>query len=208
MAGRLRLPGLRKQERGPAQAAALRPPVPRLQEADLGGGRDVHAPLARAIEELASGSPHHDFAFERDVGLAAAAPSGPGELKVGLDAGAEDPPGGRSREGRLMIAGAVEVFGENSPGCVKLRRIMDQSGPTLKAFLEDATEPGTWIAADGWAGCDGLENRTAIAVGDRPAHEVLEWIRRVFSNLKRWGLGVLHGFRRKHLDWQLVEWLF
>ena len=42
-----------------------------------------------------------------------------------------------------MIAGAVEVFGENGPGCVKLRRIMDQSGPTLKTFLKDATEPGT-----------------------------------------------------------------
>ena len=61
---------------------------------------------------------------------------------------------------------------------------------------------------DGWAGYDGLENHTAIAVGDTPAHEVLEWIHRVFSNLKRWGLGVLHGFRRKHLDWQLVEWSF
>ena len=118
------------------------------------------------------------------------------------------PPGGRSHEGQLMIAGTVEVFRENSPGCVMLRRVADQSGPTLKALLEDSTDPGTWIAADGWAGCDGLENHTAIAVGDRPTHEVLEWIHRVFSNLKRWGLGVLHGFRRKHLDWQLVEWSF
>ena len=58
--------------------------------------------------------------------------------------GSEPPPGGRSREGRLMIAGPVEVFGENSPGCAELRRIMDQSGPTLKAFLEEATTPGTW----------------------------------------------------------------
>ena len=122
--------------------------------------------------------------------------------------GAEPPPGGRGHEGRLMIAGAVEVFGENSPGCAELRRITDQSGPTLKAFLEDAAEPGTWTAADSWADCDGLENHTAIAVGDTPAHEVLEWIHRVFSNLKRRGLGVLHGFRRKHLDWQLVEWSF
>ena len=122
--------------------------------------------------------------------------------------GSEPPPGGRSREGRLMIAGAVEVFGENGPGCVELRGVRDQFGPTLKAFLEDATAPGTWIAADGWAGYDGLENHTAIAVGDRPAHEVLEWVHRVFSNLKRRGLGVLHGFRCKHLDWQLVEWSF
>ncbi len=36
--------------------------------------------------------------------------------------GSEPPPGGRSHEGRLMIAGAVEVFGENSPGCAELRR--------------------------------------------------------------------------------------
>ena len=68
-----------------------------------------------------------------------------------------------------MIAGAVEVFGENSPGCAELRRIMDQSGPTLKAFLKDATEPGTWIAADGWAGCDGLSLRgTGMAFSDAP----------------------------------------
>ena len=30
----------------------------------------------------------------------------------------------------------------------------------------------------------------------------------MFANLKRWGLGVLHGFRSKHLHWQLVEWSF
>ena len=84
-----------------------------------------------------------------------------------------------------MIAGAVEVFEENRPGRVKLRKIMDQSGPTLKAFLKDATAPGTWIVTDGWAGCDGLENHTAVAVGDTPTHELPDWIHRVFANLKR-----------------------
>ena len=59
----------------------------------------------------------------------------------------------RCREGaaEAVHAAAVEVFGENSPGGVKLRRIADQSGPTLKAFLEDPTAPGTWTAADGGA---------------------------------------------------------
>ena len=61
---------------------------------------------------------------------------------------------------------------------------------------------------DGWASYEGLENHKAVAVGDAPTHEVLDWNHRVFSNLKRWGLGVLHGFRRKHLDWQPVEWSF
>ena len=82
---------------------------------------------------------------------------------------------------------------------------MDQSCPTLKAFVNDAPAPGTWIVTDGRAGYEGLENQKAVAVGDTPAYEALDWIHRVFSNLKRWGLGVLHGFRCKHLDWQLVE---
>ena len=69
LAGRLRLPGLREQERDSAQAEVLRPPLPRLQEADLGDGRDVHAPLACTAEELIPGPPNHDFAFERDVGV-------------------------------------------------------------------------------------------------------------------------------------------
>ena len=91
LAGRLHLPGLREQERGSAQAGALRPPVPRLQEADFGDGRDVHSPLARVAEDLVPGLLHHDLAFERDVGLAAAVPSGLGEIQVGLDTRAEDP---------------------------------------------------------------------------------------------------------------------
>ena len=46
------------------------------------------------------------------------------------------------------------------------------------------------------------------ALEDTPAHEVLEWIHRVFSNLKRRGLGILHGFRCKHLDWQRGKSMF
>ena len=75
---------------------ALRPPVPRLLEAD-GGGRDVHAPLACFADELASSPPHHDRAFELHFGFAVPAPSGIGELQVGLAAGAEDLPGDGSR---------------------------------------------------------------------------------------------------------------
>ncbi len=106
-----------------------------------------------------------------------------------------------------MIAGAVEMFDGIKPGRAKLRRIMDQSGPTLKAFVRNATAPGTCTLTDGWAGYEGLENHKA-AVGDAPAHEVLDWIHRMFSNPERWGLGVLHGFRRENPDWQLIELSF
>jgi len=39
-------------------------------------------------------------------------------------------------------------------------------------------------------------------------HVVLPWIHRVFSLMKRWGLGTYHGLRRKHLDTYLNEFVF
>ena len=46
------------------------------------------------------------------------------------------------------------------------------------------------------------------AVGATPAHLVLIWIHRVFSNLKRWALGTFHGLRRAHLRRYLDEFVF
>ncbi len=40
------------------------------------------------------------------------------------------------------------------------------------------------------------------------AHVVLPWIHRMFSNLKRWALGVYHGLRREHLQAYLDEFVF
>jgi hypothetical protein len=39
-------------------------------------------------------------------------------------------------------------------------------------------------------------------------HIVLPWIHRVFSLMKRWGLGTYHGLRRKHVDTYLNEFVF
>ena len=99
--------------------------------------------------------------------------------------GSDPPRPGRNADGTLMIAGVVEVFEEDKPGRVKLQGIKDQSGPTLKRFVEGATVRGTRTAADGWADCKGIKNRKPVAVGTDPAHEVLDWIHRVFANLKR-----------------------
>jgi hypothetical protein len=40
------------------------------------------------------------------------------------------------------------------------------------------------------------------------AHIPLKWIHRVFSLLKRWGLGTYHGLRRRHIDTYLNEFVF
>src|SRR5208283_2127581 len=45
-------------------------------------------------------------------------------------------------------------------------------------------------------------------VGKMAGHAVLPWIHRVFSLMKRWGLGTYHGLRRKHVDTYLHEFVF
>ena len=40
------------------------------------------------------------------------------------------------------------------------------------------------------------------------AQVILSWIHRVFSNLKRWALGVYHGLWRRHLGAYLDEFVF
>jgi hypothetical protein len=40
------------------------------------------------------------------------------------------------------------------------------------------------------------------------AHVALPWIHRLFSNLKRWGLGVYHGLRKTNLQHYLDEFVF
>jgi hypothetical protein len=40
------------------------------------------------------------------------------------------------------------------------------------------------------------------------AHIIMHWIHRVFSNMKRWAMGVFHGFRKKYLNAYLNEFVF
>jgi hypothetical protein len=40
------------------------------------------------------------------------------------------------------------------------------------------------------------------------AHVVLPWVHRVFSNMKRWAIGVFHGLRGQHLQAHLDEFVF
>src|SRR5690242_16277613 len=44
--------------------------------------------------------------------------------------------------------------------------------------------------------------------GPMAAHVALPWIHRLFSNLKRWGLGVYHGLRKTNLQHYLDEFVF
>ncbi|MTJ80161.1 MAG: IS1595 family transposase [Telmatospirillum sp.] len=117
---------------------------------------------------------------------------------------------GRSHDGKITVIGAVELLEGNKPGRIRLEVIPDYKGPTLKGFIERNVERGSHIWTDALASYSGLRGyqHTARTIKNMAAHVVMPWIHRVFSNLKRWGLGVFHGFREKYLNAYLGEFVF
>ena len=64
-----------------------------------------------------------------------------------------DPPsggGGRSRQGKILIAGAVELQ-EKAPGRIRLSVIKDFSADSLHRFLRTAVARGATAKTDGWS---------------------------------------------------------
>ncbi len=126
----------------------------------------------------------------------------------------DDPPtggGGRSHQGKILLAGAVEVADDGAgPKRIRLSVIPDFSAKSLHAFLNGAAAPGATVKTDGWAGYPGAPGVThdPHVVGPMAAHVILPWVHRVFSNLKTWALGVYHGLRRPHIQAYLDEFVF
>jgi transposase-like protein len=124
----------------------------------------------------------------------------------------DDPPAGgqgRSRDGKMPLAGAVEIVG-NGPGRVRLAVIEDYSAASLHPFIQANIAEGATAKTDGWSaypGAPGVDHDPHV-VGNTAAHVVLPWVHRVFSNLKTWALGVYHGLRRPHLQAYLDEFVF
>ena len=123
-----------------------------------------------------------------------------------------DPPAGgqgRSADGKMLIAGAVEVH-DGGPGRVRLAPIADFSAASLHAFIKANVEAGATAKTDGWSSYTGAPGVThdPHVVGPMAAHVVLPWTHRVFANLKAWALGVYHGLREKHLQSYLDEFVF
>ena len=117
--------------------------------------------------------------------------------------------GGRSHQGKMLVAGAVEVA-DGGPGRIRLAEITDFSAPSLHGFIAANVAPGTTIRTDGWSGYPGAPDvaHDPHVIGPMAAHVALPWIHRVFSNLKTWALGVYHGLRKKHLQAYLDEFVF
>ena len=116
---------------------------------------------------------------------------------------------GRSHDGKLLLAGAVEIKGKG-PGRARLAVIDAYSAVALGAFVAAAVAAGSTVVSDGWPGYRRLKDvkHDPKVVGDAPAHLILPWVHRVFANAKRWALGVYHGLRPAHLQAYLDEFVF
>ena len=117
---------------------------------------------------------------------------------------------GRSYEGKILIAGAVESIEGGKAGRVRLAAITGYSAAALQSFVKQSTAKASTVLTDGLSSYQGMEGRKHLPkiVGTMAAHVLLPWIHRVFSNLKRLGLGVYHGFRRRHIQAHLDEFVF
>ena len=120
-----------------------------------------------------------------------------------------EPRPGRSHDGKLLVAGAVEIEGRG-PGRTRLAVIGDYSAASLGGFVAGNVADGSTVVSDGWPGYKRLKDvkHDPRIVGDAPAHLVLPWVHRVFANAKRWAMGVYHGLRAAHLQAYLDEFVF
>jgi ISXO2-like transposase domain/Transposase zinc-ribbon domain len=108
---------------------------------------------------------------------------------------------GRSHDGKLLVAGAVEIRGAG-PGRTRLAVIADYSAESLGGFVAGNVAEGSTVVSDGWPGYGRLKDvkHDPRVVGETPAHLVLPWVHRVFANAKRRAPGVYHGLREEHLQ--------
>jgi hypothetical protein len=100
-------------------------------------------------------------------------------------------PAGRTGSARCWSPGAVEIDGDR-PRRARLKAIEGFGKPELHAFVLGAVAPQTRLVTDDWPSYRDVPGvrHNAITLGPMAAHIALPWIHRLFSNLKRWGLGV------------------
>lgn len=122
---------------------------------------------------------------------------------------------GRQTETKALVGVAVEIEDRRRMGRIRLRRLLDASGPSLLAFVQEAVEPRSHVHTDGWPGYQslrrhGYRHRVTWLQGQAKApSQLMPHVHQVVSLLKRWLLGTHHGaVTHEHLDYYLDEFTF
>lgn len=119
---------------------------------------------------------------------------------------------GHGASGKELVMIAAQQDGQKI-GRIRLQRIPDASGDTLKRAIKNNIRPGSILQTDGWQGYKGIESmgysyeiiRDEFHVGET----LLPKAHLVASLLKRWLLGTYQGAVGPiHLDYYLDEYTF
>jgi transposase-like protein len=128
--------------------------------------------------------------------------------------GLEEGVRGRQTATKALVAIASEEDGKRI-GRIRLHRIPNASAASLRAFIEEAIEPGSVVHTDGWEGYAGLASKgyahqvTVLQGRKQPPTKLLPRVHLVASLLKRWLLGTHQGaVSLEHLDYYLDEFTF
>jgi hypothetical protein len=95
---------------------------------------------------------------------------------------------GRSHDGKLLVAGAVECKEGGKAGRIRLSIVDGFTAGTLHGFVASATVAGsTTLITDGLSSYKGLKGRKhpPKTVGAMAAHVLLPWIHRVSAGCRR-----------------------
>lgn len=121
---------------------------------------------------------------------------------------------GRNTFKKALVVIAAQEEG-NGIGRIRMRRLLDASGESLRGFVDSAIEPSSVVCSGGWQGYAGLEAHgyghevTVMRTSDASASDLLPRVHRVASLLKRWILGTHQGaVSPEHLDGYLDEFVF
>lgn len=99
-------------------------------------------------------------------------------------------------------------------GRIRLARIADASGDSLRNMLQETVDPGTVILTDGWKGYANIESlgyihKIVSSAPNEVGEDMLPLCHSVASLLKRWMLGIHQGaISHEHLDYYLDEFTF
>ena len=119
---------------------------------------------------------------------------------------------GRGAEGKALVVIAAQEDGSRI-GRIRLSRVADASGKSLREAVERAVEPGNVVRTDSWNGYNNLTGAGYIHKVVRESANVgknlLPLANRVAALLKRWLVGTHQGaVRPSHLDYYLDEFTF
>jgi transposase-like protein len=138
--------------------------------------------------------------------------SGDVEVDETLVGGSKSGKRGRGAEGKELVVIAAEVKNKKV-GRIRMKRISNADGETLKSFVKDHVSSGSTVITDGWKSYLGIEKfgytHQRIKGESVGIDELLPHIHLVASLLKRWLLGTHQGgVDTIHLDAYLDEFVF